>query len=209
MSIAVTNLLGTSSTSSATSFTTASVSPAAAQLLLLSTINAKSGGANTPTITGLGLTWQLLNTAAFNGDRQVSVFGAFTGAAAPTPGTILIDFGANTQVGCGWILDSLSSAWQALQATSFNVTGTSVTKAYTTFGDAVNNLAYAAVGNEHGVLTPRASWTNTTNISCASGRPMWMGTEYFIGSDTAASASRVSSATWGIVGLEVALRTVT
>lgn len=155
--IAVANLTADHTTGTATSATTASVSPTANGLQLLS-INAyvSTGSAQppTPTITGLGITWQLEVTSDLDtsgSDRQ-TIF-LFSGhSAAPSAGTVTIDFGATSIARMDWLLDEAvaddggtSSVLQSATA-AFASGATSGSVALASFANAIDNVAYAVFG---------------------------------------------------------------
>src|SRR5574343_915867 len=95
LTITASNLTSGSDTTNATSYVTASVTPAANALLLLHVLMSRAGASPpTPTVTGAGLTWVLVRRTA---DFTV---GAATGAVAvfralgssPSSGALTIDF---------------------------------------------------------------------------------------------------------------------
>lgn len=94
------------------SSTTASVTPTANKLQLL-TIRSRTGisaDPNTPTATGNGLTWVTVNSivydSASSSRKRITVLRAM--GSAPTSGTIAIDFGGQNQTSVGWVLDEIS-----------------------------------------------------------------------------------------------------
>lgn len=109
-----TTLLSTGSGTSAASYTTASVAPAANSALLLWVSSALTGGAEGPTtVTGLGLTWtkatdQDSNNLNLNG----SLWTAKTSGTAPTPGALTIAF-ATARGNAGWLLIAVPNATPA------------------------------------------------------------------------------------------------
>ena len=94
---------------SATSFVTASISPAANSLILLCVNSSNTNGGTAPTsITGGGMTtWDLVATAA-NRDNRVSIYRAQQ--ASPGSGTITIDYGATTMTAINWAVYDIPGA---------------------------------------------------------------------------------------------------
>lgn len=118
--LAATELTADSSTTNGTSFTTGSINPQGLALILaiISYSRDDSGTPAPPTITANGLTWVEVNSVNYKltgGTSRdgVSVFRAM--GTAPTPGTMLIDFGADTYSGC---------IWSIIQVTGTITTGT-------------------------------------------------------------------------------------
>jgi hypothetical protein len=84
-----------SSTTNGTGFTTGSVSPASAAVVTIDAV--ETSVAETPTISGLGVTWNSVTVASV-GVRRVARFWA---ACPCTPGTITITYGS-TQNSAAW-----------------------------------------------------------------------------------------------------------
>ena len=93
------------STTDATSYDTASISPSADHLILLAVVSGDTVGAAAEapsSVTGNGLTWVQVatqNNAAGNTNVTTTVFRAL--GAAPSVGVVTINF-ANTQENCQW-----------------------------------------------------------------------------------------------------------
>ncbi len=104
------------STTDATSYATASVSPSANALVLLWVASQHASSLNTvSSVTGNALTWVQVDTQAStsNTTRRLSLYRAL--GASPSAGAITIDFGANTQTAC---------TWGVVQFTNVNTSGT-------------------------------------------------------------------------------------
>lgn len=113
MSVAATSVLTAGSNVDATSYTTASISPTSGNLVLLWVYSISASAPNTPTVTGAGLTWvAVANTGDGSSLRKISLFRAM---GTVTPGTLTIDFAAQTQTG---------AAWSIVQYTGMDTTGT-------------------------------------------------------------------------------------
>jgi hypothetical protein len=112
MAINISNVtLGTTSTT-VSSTTTASITPAANNLVLVSVASALSGTIqpNQPTLSGNSLTYVAVGSSYYGttggGRRYFTLFRAL--GASPTAGAITIDFAAQNQVQIMWSVDQAS-----------------------------------------------------------------------------------------------------
>lgn len=111
---ASTVLAHSNATGTLASITTASITPVANQLLLLTVAirNGASINPTTPTVAGNGLTWALVGTAnndnSSSSRRSVYVFQAI--GPAPTPGTITVTFG-ESETDAAWIVEQIAGAY--------------------------------------------------------------------------------------------------
>ena len=109
MSVAANHLTEGGSDVDATSFTTASISPAPNALVLAAVAVAQTGAPTQPTLTGNGLTWVLEDSAAYDITGTFGTLFLFRAmGASPTPGTLVIDFGGVTHLGCVWAIDEFT-----------------------------------------------------------------------------------------------------
>ncbi|KKL21001.1 hypothetical protein LCGC14_2449830 [marine sediment metagenome] len=115
MAITQAALTEAANTTDATSFTTASITPTANRLVLVAVHAGTSTGdspANTPTISGNGLTYVQIATIGVNDTgggnlkQTLTLFRAM--GASPSTGVITIDFAGETQVGCIWGVDEFA-----------------------------------------------------------------------------------------------------
>ncbi len=87
------------------SYTTAAITPAADRLLLAFVLNASAGllppTPTTPTLTGMGLTWEAVESVS-SGSHRLTCLRAMAVGAAPPPGVITFDFAGQTQALCAW-----------------------------------------------------------------------------------------------------------
>lgn len=107
--ISAINLTANGNTSSLSSYTTASITPTANNLILVSVAsNSVSATANIPTVTGAGGTWVLVGSSIDGGNiRRVSIFRDLT--ASPGSGILTIDFAGQAQNNCHWSVDQFSN----------------------------------------------------------------------------------------------------
>lgn len=101
--MAGTSLTTDATTTGATSYATASITPTASRLLI-ATVGASIASAPvpTPTVSGNGLTWELVENTDNTGSeiRSLFVFRALSGAS-PSAGAVTFNFGS-TMSGCVW-----------------------------------------------------------------------------------------------------------
>src|SRR5690349_5758070 len=102
MAVSSTQLTTASSGAAATSYATASVSPAAYTLILLTAVsNVSSGSANHATASGAGLTFtEVRFQASGTGGTGCTLLRATS--PSPSAGAITIDYAGQSQVSCHW-----------------------------------------------------------------------------------------------------------
>lgn len=211
------NLAG-SGASAATSFNTASVSPTANRLILVTIhayISTGSTQPATPTVTGNGITYASVVEAATDnsGTDQGRIF-VFRGmAASPSAGAITISFGAVTMTRCQWSVDQSDANVETggTNGSSAIVQSTGASSASGATSLSINyptamtsgNSGFSAFGHQQTeAKTPRAGWTelaDVTTVSLAS-----VETQYIAGTDTAGSASWTTGSRSGGVIIEIA-----
>lgn len=141
----------TGSTTDASSFPTASVTPTANVPVVLD-VAASAAGTAAPTVTGAGLTWVQERTVTLDaGLRRLTRFRAC--GASPSAGALTIDFAGVTQASILWCITSLPGAdasgtngsGACRQSTDNTVaTNTTITGTLATLENA-NNVHLAAV----------------------------------------------------------------
>jgi len=171
--IAASNLTFAANLSNAASYTTASISPGANKLVLVSVETTSTGTPNAPTVTGAGGTWVQVGTAidATNA-RRVTVLRDLS--ASPGSGPLTIDFAGQTQTSNGYSVDQFSnvdtSGTHGSGAIVQSVTGS--TTSGTTTGFTVNlaalgsstNAAFGAIRNNGTALvSPGSGFTELSN----------------------------------------------
>ena len=162
MAISAALLDSLASGTDAASYTTASITPTANALQLLSVTNSKGTASDVPTVTGCGLTWVEVGASfawsAGGFNWRLTVFRAL--GASPTTGQLTIDFAGATQTGIRYI-------WQEYTGTDTSGTNgsgavvqtatapasppaasTSLTVTLAAFGDATNNAAFICAGHQ-------------------------------------------------------------
>ena len=156
------------SSTDATSYTTASISPPGERLIVAFVTSRLGTTPNAPTLTGNGLTWVQINTTAAQNERQ-SLFRA-TGPA-PTSGTVTIDFAGQTQTSAAWHFlwingADVSGAGSRAIGQSNTTSGANVTTLTVTlsaFADPSNRpLAGFGKGQNTQDNTPESGWVEPT-----------------------------------------------
>ena len=217
MPITAANLTANGVTTNASSYTTASVTPGANTLIIVSVSNnIGTAPVTTPTLSGNGLTYVQIDTLAWNTVAspvtRTTMFRAM--GASPSAGAITIDFGGTTQNGCIWAVNQFSgtdtsgtngsgAVVQSALSAAPDTNATSVTVTLASFGDAANNAAYiSAAHSANEAATQETGWTElsdnghaTPNRSAASA---WL-----LGEDTSPSYSWASNTGKGAIAIEV------
>lgn len=204
-------------TTDATSFATASVTPGSNKLQLLAVMNRfSSTPPTTPTVTGNGLTWVQVNTIvtavgeAYD-NRRVTVFRAM--GAAPSAGTITIDFGGNTQLSCAWSLiefdgvntggtNGSSAVVQSVLTSTTAGNATSQTITLAAFASA-NNMAHGvALHWSNEATTVGVDFTEVHDITITEGT-MGFQTQYKL-NDTTVDTSWATNTRHSGIAIEIA-----
>jgi hypothetical protein len=181
-----------SNTNAASYGTNGSISPGANRLLLCATHASftSSTGQNTPTCSGNGLNWVLVDTVTAIGAgvmQRLSVFRAM--GASPTSGAVTVSYGGQTQAnGIVYVVEfdgvdtsgtDGSGAIVQSAVASDDAAGTSLTVTLAGFGDAVNNATFGAfaIGDNGITLNAGSGFTaftqNTAVTESAGARCEW------------------------------------
>ena len=129
--------------------------------------------------------------------------------AVPTvnySGVLTIGFGAATETGCVWSLEEFSGADTTTNdgmVQQVAATGSSTTPAVTlaAFGSVYNSTFMAQGHAAATTQTPKTQFTELADTSTATPAQA-IGTNWFVGTDTAPN-STITSAAWGACGLEI------
>lgn len=202
--------------------TTASVSPTANRLLLL-TVSSRTGitaDPNEPTVTGNGLTWVPVNGVVYDNTsssrRRITVFRAL--GASPSTGTISIDFGGQAQTHVLWSLDEFSgvdtsgtngSGAVVQSATNFDPNNTLSTLTVTLGAfSSTNNATFGAFSIFDGTaaFTVGSGFTSLGDIG--TGTSLHILSEYKSTNDTSVDASWAGTSEVGGVAIEIKSDTV-
>lgn len=170
MALSASNLTFKSDTTNAVSYDTSSIQPSSSSLVLVSIHNRISAGtAGTPTLTGNGLTYVLVNqTTGLN--RASHLFRAL--GVSPTSSLVTISFSTQTQTEVTWVIDQITGtdtsgsngSGAVVQSANGSTTDTSLTLFLNNFGSS-NNFGYGCV--EHGAnndTTPNAGFNELADV---------------------------------------------
>lgn len=104
--ITASHLVTTGTSTDASSFNTASITPTANRLVLAWIVGATSPTPPaSPTLTGNGLTWVAVDTIV-SSTRRLTLYRAM--GSSPSAGAMTIDFGGETVGGCAWSIAEFS-----------------------------------------------------------------------------------------------------
>lgn len=190
------------------SYTTASITPTANNLILLTVVNRSSDSVTTvPTASGNGLTYVQVSSNAYDVSvpsmRTITVFRAM--GSSPSTGAITIDFAGVTQTDCLWSVDQFSgidtsgtngSGAIVQSATAIDANGGLVQVTLSAFGSA-DNATFGAFGG-----------ASTTAVTAGSGFTLLgakqslnnteLGTEWKATNDTTVDATLFAANSGGI-----------
>jgi hypothetical protein len=218
MAITATDLTSGSDTTLATSYVTASITPTANRLVLLTTAASKATTPSQPTVSGAGLTWVFVSGFVFDTEttvtvnmERIDVFRALS--ASPGSGAVTINYGSN-QTGCLWSIvefdgidtsgsNGANAVAQPTQTAPDPIPATQGSLTLAAAGNS-NNRPFSAWAHETQEATnPRSGWTEIHDAlmgSPANGlETQWRGDAF----ETTASASWATPSTFGGVALEL------
>jgi hypothetical protein len=169
MPIVAQNILVNGLAASQSSYTTASVTPVAGKLYLLSVQHTIAAGApNTATVTGAGMTWVQVATVITAGlTQRLTMYRAMSGS--PGSGSLTIDTAGQNQDRMQWVLDELSNTdlagadgsgavVQSVTGT-WNSTNTGQSLTLSSFGSSDNATYGVLRKNQSTGITPGSGFT--------------------------------------------------
>lgn len=204
------------STTNATSYTTASVSPTSDALILVATMATRNAATacadnDVTSVAGNSLTYVHINRQCFSAagvpTQTVELWRSL--GAAPSTGTIVIGFGGNTQINGSWAViectgvdTSGTDGSGAIVQNAINLTepGTSLTVTLAAFGDAGNATlgAFGLATNQ--AVTPGTGFTELAEQQNSEGHTLQV--QWRNDNDTSVDASW-SSVDAGGVAVEI------
>ncbi|MFA5828849.1 MAG: DUF2341 domain-containing protein [Candidatus Shapirobacteria bacterium] len=202
--ITQTSVLSQGTETDASSYDTASISPGANKLVLLAVASRVAGGGNnTPTASGVGMSWDLVTTVQEPGSwNRISLLRAMS--PSPSSGAITISFGGQTQTAVNWQISEFSNVdtsgtngASAIGQSQTN-TGASVTSLTVTLGafQSTNNATYGAMISE--VASPINQGTGFTEVYDLSVTDSALETEWKDSNDTSVDWSFTQGRVGGI-----------
>ena len=154
MAIAHTAKTSGNSSTDATSYATASITPGTSELELVAVVNSKGTTPDTPTITGYTQVATVTYASIAAPQRRVTLLRYLN--SSPSAGALTIDFAGATQTGCAWAISDFSgvdtggsnganAVVQSATNRNDDASGNdTLTVKLAAFGDAVNNATYGA-----------------------------------------------------------------
>lgn len=210
MALALTHLTSAGDDANATSYTTASVSPAANSLVVIGIVGAVSATPPTPTVTGFTVTFTAVQSSAFDTAGTQRTLFTFYGqmGASPGSGTIGISFGATTMSGCTWSVVQVTGH-NTTTPTRFPVeshsTGTSQSATLGALGDTAD-VALAFVGSDESVtFTGANGFTILGQATSPGGAPVQaIGSLWKLNATNPATTSTgTAGQQWGMAAVEL------
>jgi hypothetical protein len=210
VSLSATSLTSSSANSGAGStVTTASISPAANSLLVLSAGYAVSGATTVTGVSGAGLTWtRQVGAASVSASAKLDIWTALAGAA-PGSGAITLTFGT-TAVSAAWDIDSYAGCSVAqpvntANAPKANGSGLTASLTYAAAQQPADlyHFACAAAASITMSAGETAPWTQLASVS-ESGPSVTLSTQVSPNASVVTGSAALSSTgSWGCAGLEI------
>ena len=217
MAITATHLTTGSSDTDTTSYTTASISPSGNKLILAAVWNGATGTNPQPTLTGNGLTWVHVISEPYDVSGTFGVIHLFRAmGASPTPGTVVINYGATTVLACGWSISEFSPVdtggtnGSAAIVQSLVALGLSAAALVTlsAFSD-VGNATYGALAHQTADTETIGAGFNLLGRSTTAVPVTTISTFWKDSNDTTVDATWTDATQkWGIIGVEIKAATV-
>lgn len=198
----------------ATSATSASITPTANNLVLVTVVSrTSSGDPNHPTLTGNSLTYVEIASANYDNtgtQKRVTLFRAM--GSSPTSGTIAIDFAGQTQTDIKWSVDQASGTdtsgtngsgaivQSATNADTSNL-ATALTVTLAAFSS-TNNATYGGFGKGgSGGHTVGSGFTQLSNETSAGA--ITVSTQWRVDNDTTVDVTSSEAGEQGGIAIEI------
>jgi hypothetical protein len=200
-------LIGESSTADASPYTTMTVAAQANSLLVLGLLVSGTAVA-TPTISGLGLTWSLVDTQTVGTTAdKLAVYSAQVGASEVS-GQITISV-STTPTGCSWVLYKVNSHNQTtpiVQAPKTSIFAASLTLNWAAAADSLNRqIVFVGVSpqNTGNTITPEAGWVEGAEVVRSTPNKKLWAAHQPTAFDSSITVTDDSSYDYGAIGLEI------
>lgn len=214
MAIAATHLTTDASGTNASSYATASISPTADCLILAAVASQDSSDTGAPSLSGNGLTWELIDSFIYSTTGQVSRLSLFRAmGAAPSAGAVTITM-SSASIGCAWSISEFSGvntsgangAGAVLQSATNVATATTspLTVTLAAFADAANR-PYGAFVDTRGDAAELSvgSGFSMLGIDFHTSPQTTIATEWKTSTDTSVDMSPSGAASVDIGGIAV------
>lgn len=217
MAVSIANITSGFDEDGGSSSTTASYTPTANKLQLL-TVASRTGistDPNQPTVTGDGLTWVVINSIVYDTSsssrRRVTLFRAL--GSSPSAGVLTIDFGGQAQTDVTWIVDETTgmdtsgtdgsgAIVQSVTGKDESGTATSLTITLAAFGS-TDNATYGSFGWDGSPTQTAGTGFTEIDEQHDSVSDVACGTEFRADNDTSVDASYSSAVLVGGIAIEI------
>lgn len=210
MAITTVNLTTAASSTDASSYTTASITPGANRLILAWVEHVRSPLGNTPTLSGNGLTWVFVASVDFTSTRRLNLFRAM--GSSPSAGTVTIDFAGQSQLNCLWSIIEFDgvdtggthgSAAVVQAVTNSAVGGTSFTVTLGAFSSTQNATAGGFADDDNTIgISPGSGFTELGEVTADSNGHLQ--SEWRVENDTSVDVSKTTAPpNWGGIAVEI------
>jgi hypothetical protein len=208
MALAVSELTSNYDNGNATSYVTASVSPAARAFLYVPYSTTHGTTAPAATISGGGLTWSETEPEQVDG---LTAIGSWTAQCGDAPGSFTITLtmdGAVTATGCSWHVIQVTGHQESVPVVqspiaATGLTGTTATVTFAALADASNAQILHAVHRANESQSAEAGWTAGTSRSGTTPNHSSLATWRVASADLSATQTWTTSARWQAQGIEV------
>jgi hypothetical protein len=197
--------------STASSYTTASITPTAGDLMLVAVNTRKGSTPEVPTLTGtngLNVTWTLINSGLTSGSvlQRIALFRGIP--SSNTAGMFTADYGGVNQSQCNILVVSFSGVDTAtnqgvVQDANNTASSGTCTVTLAAFGDAANAtyINAGARGGPTGITVEDGTWTGYTTGDGVS--TLGSGVAWKAGNDTTPSITLTSGLNWYAIAVEL------
>lgn len=204
MAIAATHLATQGDTSNTSTYTTASIAPAANRWVFVFGVSSGTNPAPFGVVTGLGLNWTTVYSNV--GAKTQWLASAYTGASAPTPGTLTVTHSTNI-TGLAYSIVAVADADATTPIVQMNHSRTSAASQTVTLTDAMSSASNATLAmfwNQVGeTMTPGGSYIELGEAS--HNAPLTaIQTEWLLPGTTTPSVTWSTSSSGGGIATELA-----
>jgi hypothetical protein len=223
MAVSASNLTTGTDIDGNSTATTASITPTANRLILL-TVTTRTGitaNPNQPTATGNGLTWVAVNSVVWDttssSRKRVTVLRAM--GASPSAGAVTIDFAGQNQTDVVWTIDELSgtdtsgtngSGAIVQSATNIDETGANSTFTVTLAAfSSVNNATFGGMTLDTYITTAAGSGFTIIGEKDEGASALAVLSELNSGNDTTVDITNGGTSSYGGVAIEIKALTAT
>lgn len=192
-------------------YATASITPTKGKLYIVGVLSATSPQV-VPTISGAGITWQLIASDWQSSPYGISLFYGFAGDNA-VAGALTIDFAGNSQANCFWgVVEITGAAYPAIvQSNHGNTNGVNAANL---------NISLAANANANNIILGLFCTGSSSGVTLVANSPFtqivsqgltensYMCMQIYIGNSTSCQSNRSTSSNGNINGIAIEINSV-